>query len=226
MTTPVVPPGQAPASPAAVSPAASAAPAVTPHIAAAISAASVPASPPPVGGDPSTLPPVIPPAPISYVLKVPDGGALDPGASERTVAFAAKLGLSQDAAQAALDHASAESRAYWKMQEARADIVRRQEWVSQTQGDPEIGGAKFVETVKAAALARQTYFTPEFDKLLNDTGLGNHPEFVRAWARVGRSLSEGALINPPAAAPAEKKRTAAQTLYPNMRSEADPVRTG
>ena len=39
-----------------------------------------------------------------------------------------------------------------------------------------------------AKRAWETYGTPELQKLLNDSGMGNHPEMIRWALRVGQTL--------------------------------------
>lgn len=157
---------------------------------------------------------------MAYALKAPEGSKLGTSAIERTTANVAKWGLSAETAQSVLEHVHGEVAEFWKAQEAESAQLRNVDWVQQTKADPEIGGAKFDETVRAAALARQAYFTPAFDKMLNDSGLGNHPEFVRAWSRVGKSMSEGQLINPNQINTPPPRKSTAEVMYGAERQPA------
>lgn len=136
-----------------------------------------------------------------------------PDAIERTTAFAAKSGLSPELAQAVLDQQHAEVLAHQNTLMAEAEQVRRVDWVNMTKSDPEIGGQHFPATLQAAARARAEFFNPEFNKMLEDTGLGNHPEFVRAWAKVGQRMGQGPLVNPGGGTVPDGRKSNAEVMY-------------
>jgi hypothetical protein len=83
------------------------------------------------------------------------------------------------------------------------------QWADDARKDPEIGGARFDNTMHLVALARDRILPKTgpvreaFDKFLNDTGVGNHPEFLRAWSRVGLAFSEPAAPQPAQKPPAD-----------------------
>ena len=100
--------------------------------------------------------------------------------------------------------------------------VIRADWGKKTRSDSDIGGANFQQTTKMAALAMDAAGAPkgsEFRQLLDDSGLGSHPAFVRVFRNLGR------LIAAKGAAPAARSTTSppepgdrAQALYPGHRS--------
>ena len=170
-----------------------------------------PASPPPGTPDPNAPPPA-PPVPLA--LKLVDNALVDQASLERTTKALTDLKVAPEQAQA-----NAEVSAYWQRKEAEAVTLRTVEWVKLAKADPEIGGANFDASMQEAARARAQFFTPEFDKLLDSTGLGNHPEVIRAWARVGKAIGQSPLRqpgNPPA--PSHEEKSLAQKLWPNMPS--------
>jgi hypothetical protein len=59
-------------------------------------------------------------------------------------------------------------------------------WAEQAKADKEIGGDKFDATLAAARslIDNPKFVTPEFKTFLNETGLGNHPEAIRVFARL------------------------------------------
>lgn len=136
-----------------------------------------------------------------------------PDAIERTTAFAAKSGLSPELAQAVLDQQHAEVLAHQNHLIADAEQVRRVDWVNMTKSDPEIGGEKLPATLQASARARAEFFNPAFNKMLDDTGLGNHPEFVRAWAKVGQRIGQGPLVNPGGGTVPDGRKPTAEVMY-------------
>lgn len=52
-------------------------------------------------------------------------------------------------------------------------------------------GRAFDERIEAARLAVREYGTPELQKALDESGLGSHPELVKAFSKVGMSLGKG-----------------------------------
>ena len=164
-----------------------------------------PATPPPPGTKP--------PAPEKYDLKLPDGSPLGTDAIERTAAFAKERGLTNDIAQALLarDHDLAVMASQTQEQQA---VAAREQWVQQGRADQEIGGAKFSEHVALAARVVSRFGTDQFKQALESTGLGNHPELVRVFARIGRLMSDDQFVMPGQRAPEpEPKKGAEEILY-------------
>lgn len=182
-------------------------------------AAVVPAAvvvPPVVESAASVTPVPVIPEPITYALKVPDGGKLDPSAVERTTATVAKLGLSNEHAQSVLEHVNGEVAAHEQRLIAEAQHTRTVTWVEQVKADPEIGGANFDATVQSVALAKERYLDAEFAKVLTDTGLGNHPGMMKLFNKIGRSMADGALIAPGPGDGSVERKSTADVMYPDM----------
>ena len=85
---------------------------------------------------------------------------------------------------------------------------------SQSMADKEFGGDKLNENLALASKAMDAFATPELKQVLDQTGLGNHPELIRAFVRVGRQISEDRLV-PGGSMPVGDSRTIAERLYPN-----------
>lgn len=68
----------------------------------------------------------------------------------------------------------------------------RTQWAKDAMADPEIGGgqAKLNQNLATAAKALDRFGTPALREMLDETGIGNHPELIRAWAKVGKAISE------------------------------------
>jgi hypothetical protein len=64
-----------------------------------------------------------------------------------------------------------------------------------------------------AAKAVERFGTPAFKAMLNETGIGNHPEWVRFCNKIGKTVSED---NPVDGIKAGERKTDAEILYPNM----------
>ena len=99
--------------------------------------------------------------------------------------FAKENNLTQEQAQRGVDMVA-------KMKEAEmAQWVEQQKsWVNDAKSDAEYGGEKFDENISIAVKARDSFGTPEFNEMLDSSGLGNHPEMIRFLNRVGKAISE------------------------------------
>lgn len=139
---------------------------------------AVPPSP-----DPAPSGPPADPVPESYDLTLPEHSLL--GADDLAfVALEAKaLQLSQDQAQALVI--------------ARSDAIKASadSFLAEAKADPEIGGAKWDDTVKFAKAGIEFAFSNAEELALargwfDKTGLGNHKVFLRAMARIGKARGE------------------------------------
>lgn len=73
-------------------------------------------------------------------------------------------------------------------------VSQRREWADAFEKDPEIGGANKDRTLTEAARAFDHYGLKKGEglrQLLDESGIGNHPDMIRFVARVGRDLEEG-----------------------------------
>jgi hypothetical protein len=69
-------------------------------------------------------------------------------------------------------------------------------WKDQFTSDPELGGNRMQTTVDAAIGFIRTHGgtdaqQAEFQQLMNESGLGNHPVMIRLLAKAGAAMSEG-----------------------------------
>lgn len=158
-------------------------------------------------------------APEQYAdFTMPEGVQLDEATLTEFKAVAKDFGLSQEKAQQFLDRMGPLSaqRTQALMEQARTD------WAEQSKADTEFGGTKLTESLAAAAKARDAFGTAELRTLLNESGLGNHPEVIRLFVRVGKAISEDRVVTggsgvqaPKSGAVSEADRAA--ILYPNMK---------
>ena len=150
-------------------------------------------------------------APEKYELKLPEGSTfLDAKALERTAAFAREQGLTNDEAQALLEREHEVVKTYAESQQAMA-TQSVQKWAEEAKADKEIGGEAFVKNAELAKRVVERYGTEAFKKALSDTGLGNHPELVRVFVRIAKSMSEDQLVLPKTAG--GTKRTPEEVFY-------------
>jgi hypothetical protein len=142
-------------------------------------------------------------APEAYEFKAPEGAQFDEAVIGAFSEVAKELDLPQDAAQKVLDKMAPVIQARQSEQLSAA----REEWAAATRADKEIGGDKLAENLALAKKARDEFTTPEFRDLLNKSGLGNHPEVIRVFVKVGKATSEdGFVAGGGKTAPADARR--------------------
>ena len=83
------------------------------------------------------------------------------------------------------------------------------EWAEQVKADKELGGADFDKKLAVAVSAYKNFSTPELQKMLEATRLGNHPEVIRMFYRIGTAMSQDTGVAG-SGAPVAKRR-----IYPN-----------
>lgn len=151
-----------------------------------------------------------PGAPEKYEpFKLGEDVTLDPETVEAYSKTAKELGLTQEQAQKVLDSVSPSIQS-----KLRADLVASsKKWREQSQKDPEIGGADFQAKMSVAVAAYQKVASPELHELLKCSGLGNHPEVIRMFYRVGKMISQDHGVTGSGPREAERKRYA--SWYPN-----------
>lgn len=92
------------------------------------------------------------------------------------------------------------------------------EWKDSFMKDPEIGGNRWQTTVDAASNFIRTHGgtaeqQSEFRKLMDMSGVGNHPAMIRLLASAGRAMSEGRPLA--ATSPVSPPKSKVATMYGN-----------
>lgn len=129
-------------------------------------------------------------APEAYAFKAPEGKEFNSDVLSNFEQAARELNLSQDAAQTILDKVAPAIEA---AQQKALDATKAQ-WETDTRNDPELGGAKLDANLATAKKALEAFGSPELKNLLNDSGLGNHPEVIRMFAKAGKAISEDTFV--------------------------------
>lgn len=100
------------------------------------------------------------------------------------------MDLPQDKAQLMLDKMAP------VLAQRQAEQIQavRTEWADTSRADKEFGGDKLGESLATAKKAMDAFATPELRTLLDESGLGNHPEVIRLFYRTGKAMSEDSLV--------------------------------
>jgi beta-N-acetylglucosaminidase len=112
---------------------------------------------------------------------------LDDKTQDEIVSFGKEHGLSEEVIQAFLDRSAQNAtNVISKTLEAHSETVKG--WANLAKNDKEYGGKKYGESVKLAREAVAKFGNEDVKKVFNEFGIGNHPEIIRMFVKVGRSL--------------------------------------
>ena len=125
-----------------------------------------------------------------FEITVPDGFQADPALKESFAPIAKELDLSPKGVQKLVDYKAGLDKA--AVQRWGDHLV---ELKTQAKADPEIGGAKYDPAVAAGRGVIGKYGTPAFRKMLNDYGVGAHPEMIRFMSKVAKATGETPVLD-------------------------------
>ena len=131
--------------------------------------------------------------------------------------LAKELDLSQEAAQKVADLGAklvAEGSAAAEKVNSEAWIKAREGWVADLKSDPGFGGEQFGANVELANRALREYGSEELIAYLGETGLGDYPELVKMFAKIGKTTGPMKSVGGNGAV---APKSAAEALYPSMR---------
>lgn len=149
--------------------------------------------------------------PEKYEFKFEGESKLDSEIQDQLGGIAKELKLSQDEAQKIANLGPKLADKLVATQQAQFKTVV-EGWANETRADKELGGDKLGENLAIAKKAVETFGTPALTKLLNESGLGNHPEVIRAFVKAGRALSQDTHVQ---ADDRGNNAEALAKLYPN-----------
>lgn len=128
--------------------------------------------------------------------------------------LAKELDLNQEQAQKAVDLYNKFEQQRSEAEQERWDTLKS-EWAEGARADKEFGGQDFEANVGLAKQALDQFGTPELKEALELTGTGSHPELVRFFYRVGKTLKEADMLkggNPPP----KNQKSAAEKIFTTM----------
>lgn len=148
--------------------------------------------------------------PEKYDFKAPDGMEYDQETIDIYAEAAKEAGLSQEKADIILGKIAP----HLAQQQIKAVEKASAEWVAASRADAEFGGDKLNENMAVAAKAMEKFATPELKTLLNESRLGNNPEVIRLFYRVGKAISEDGFVS----ATGAPQNSDARALFPNTKN--------
>lgn len=153
-------------------------------------------------------------SPENYDFKPPEGRNYDPEVMKVYTEVAKELNLSQDAAQKLLSKLGPPVEA----RQARELEQLRTVWTNDSKADTEFGGERLTENLAIAKKSLDQFGTPGLLSLLNESGLGNHPEIIRFFYRAGKAIGEDKFVGGGQGGKNSAKSNAdyAASLYPTQ----------
>jgi len=151
-------------------------------------------------------------APEKYEFTPQEGRVFDDAVIAAYSDVARELNLSNEAAQKVLDKVAP---VMAERQLAQIEAAKA-EWETASKSDKEFGGEKITESLGTAKKALDAFGTPELKALLNESGLGNHPDVIRFMYRAGKAISEDKFVGGRPAAPGTNG-SLADKLYSNQK---------
>lgn len=152
-------------------------------------------------------------APEKYAdFKLPEGVKLDEPTMGKFSELAKKHGLSQEAAQEFVTLGAQMQAGNAQALQAAID-AQGETWAGEAKADKEYGGDKFDENLAVAKGALDKFGTPQLKALLVQSKLGNHPEVLRTFFRIGKAISEDGFVP---GRTGTAGGSIAQRMYPNM----------
>ncbi|HAB2181018.1 peptidase [Salmonella enterica] len=148
-------------------------------------------------------------APEKYEFKPAEGQELDAAALEQFEPIAREMNLTNEQAQKMVDLYGTKIMPMVQQQQVEAWQKTTEQWAADVKADKEIGGDKLTGNLSAAQRALAQFGTPELKEYLEGTGLGNHPELVKAFVKVGKAMSEDGMVT----GKESGQRSAAEVLY-------------
>lgn len=151
-----------------------------------------------------------PKAPDKYELVRSEESLLSDETVEGLEKYARENGLSNEKAQELLDRQNQLLAEFSEKQKSEME-QEISAWVEEAKKDKEIGGDKFNESIEMAKRVVEKFGSDEFKKALNSSGIGNHPELIRTFARIGRMMADDSFVKPDSVSGSE--RTAEEIFY-------------
>lgn len=133
-------------------------------------------------------------APEKYEFQAAEGVELDTEALKEFEPVAREMNLTNEQAQKLVD-VYPKILAGVQQRQVEAWQQTTEQWAADVKADKEIGGDKLPSNLSAAQRALDQFGTPELKTYLNDTGLGNHPDLVKAFVKIGKAMSEDKVVS-------------------------------
>ena len=144
---------------------------------------------------------------VKYDLKLPEGTLLTQAEVDKIVSFSKEQGLSQESAQKLVEREHEILANYKDNQEQQYEQMR-DILFKQVESDKELGGENLKTTAELAKRALNKFAPDSLKKFFAESPYGNHPEIIRMFSNIGKSMQDDKLVlsgtqSPPAISPVD-----------------------
>ena len=145
-------------------------------------------------------------------MKLPEGFKANPEVLADLTKLVNEHGLSKETAEAlAPVGAKIAENAVKRINDGYADI--RSGWRDEVAADPVLGSK---EQMAIADAGLEAYGTPGLRKLLDETGIGDHPEVIRAFHKIGKTVKPDGFVK--GGSGDTRVANPEDAMYPTMKS--------
>lgn len=156
-------------------------------------------------------------------FKLPEGYSFDDAVKTEANALFKDLGLSQDGAQKLIDFYTAKHKAALDAP-IKAWQDQQEKWIGEVKADPEIGGklGQVKTDIAKAINSLGPDLAAAFREVMDFTGAGNNPTFIKAFWNFSKRLTEGGHVAAGGPSkfgqskPGAQPESAARAMYPNL----------
>lgn len=132
--------------------------------------------------------------------------------------IAKDLNLTQDQAQKLVDYQSkraeaADSEIETQLQEAFQK--QQEDWVAELKADKDFGGDNLDKNIGLGVKVVNKFGSPELKTVLDSSGMGNNPELIKMFSKIGKAFSEDSLDHD-ADTGSGAGKSIEEKLYPNQ----------
>lgn len=136
--------------------------------------------------------------PKDYELSLDEKSLITKDSLDRIAAYAKEQGLSKEQAEKLLGSYEQTLKDYDDLMAKNLEDQRREtaeNWVKELKKDEEFGGANFEKNVELARKGTSKVFSESFAEVLEHTGLGNNPDFVKGMKIIGEMISDDSFVH-------------------------------
>ena len=143
-------------------------------------------------------------------IELPEGVSFDEGTLQELGAVCREHGLSQKV------FSSLVSKMTPVLEQRQAERLEglRVQFLEEGRKDPEMGGARWKETMSGARAAYRKFASKDAQKLLQATGLDCHPAIIRMFRDINSQISDDAVVRGRIVGP---KKNSLANFYDNSR---------
>lgn len=123
-------------------------------------------------------------------IQMPEGVTLDPGAMQELGTVCRDMNLSQKTFSTLVERMTP---VLQQRQAAQLDDLKAH-FLEQGRSDPELGGARWQQTMRDAGRAYAKFADAETQQVLKATGLNCHPGIIRMFKRIADQISDDAVV--------------------------------